>query len=255
MSWGALSGLGQGLSQVSGMISDYNKDKVKQQLELEREKRADEREKAKWDRQQGAYKETQQRQLADGNWYNVRINQAGEVIDQAPVSSQELKDITRRDRKEDLTVESLEVGIEGNRSLIEGRGLENQLKGFQVRDYDSDRAREIEYDRARIAATNRSNRPENRRGGAEGSATNVSQAASALTTNYKDLVASYTSGDKPKLSREEVESIAEEAVRAAVLQRKDAGTIFRDELARRARPVKRDSDGRVESLESNFNWR
>ena len=255
MSWGALSGLGQGLGQVSNILLEQNKEKVRQQLEKEREARADEREKAKWDRQQGAYKETQQRQLADGNWYNVRINQAGEVMDQTPVSAQELQDITRRNRKEELGIESLEVGIEGNRALIEGRGLENQLKGFKVRDYDSDRAREIEYDRARIAATNRSNRPENRRGDAEGSATSVSQAASALTTNYKDLVASYTSGDKPKLSREEVESIAEEAVRAAVLQRKDAGTIFRDELARRARPVKRDSEGRVESLESNFNWR
>lgn len=255
MSWGALSGLGQGLGQVSNILLEQNKEKVRQQLEKEREARADEREKARWERQQGAYKETQQRQLADGNWYNVRINQAGEVMDQTPVSAQELQDITRRNRKEDLSIESLEVGIEGNRALIEGRGLENQLKGFQVRDYDSDRAREIEYDRARIAATNRSNRPENRRGGADSSPSGISEAAGVLTKSYESLIKSYIDGDKPRLTREQVEQIAEDSVRTAVAQGKDAAIIFRNELSKAARPVARDKEGNVTSLESNFNYR
>ena len=62
----------------------------------------------------------------------------------------------------------------------------------------------------------------------------ASEIASTLTSEFKDLISSYTGGDRPKLTREEVENIAYSVAIVSVRQGRDAAQMFRQELAKAA---------------------
>ena len=131
--WGVMMGLGQSLQQVGGMVADYNKDKMRAQLELEREERQEARDKAKEDRQllkwNGQKPELVQE---DNQWYQVRYRNDGEVFDkteapaniiQAATRDAEISDLklTRAQQEVDMGAISLENAPELSRLALEDK--------------------------------------------------------------------------------------------------------------------------------------
>ena len=232
MSWGAMMGLGQGLQQVGGMLMDMNKEKMRNQLEMERDKRKEALDIAKEQRQLeqfgGSY------EFDRDNGLKYRINKAGNrMADPTPISADELAAYKREQEIADLDAKI-------KRNTAKKGGLELVLTQDKIDNaaVDRDLSRRLEEARiqseqARAGSYSRANRGS---GSGEDSKPTQAQAAKLLTTEYKSLVDSYVgTADKPgPLSRNEVEEIAMEAARAAALQRKDPTVIFRDELARRA---------------------
>lgn len=138
MSWGAMMGLGQGLQQLGGMISDNHKEKMRNQLEIEREERQVQRE---LDKEQRALKRelttpTEWRPTQDdsGNTYLQAFNSHGKPIqgERRPMSKYEAEEFARKQRLGELEVK-------GKEQTVTNQGLEGQLKGFQVRDYDEEK--------------------------------------------------------------------------------------------------------------------
>lgn len=240
--WGAMMGLGQGLQSFGGMLLDHNKTKMREKLEIEREERQVQRE---LDKEQRALdreliKPTEWRPTQDdsGNTYLQAFNSHGKPIqgERRDMSKYEAEEFARKQRMGELEVE-------GKEQTVANQGLEGQLKGFEVRDYDADRALKRRREEASIEsslASAQASRSRAMNAGSRGSsddeASTQAQAAKLLTKEYKDLISSYLgTAEKPgPLTTAEVEEIAMEAVRAAALQRKDATVMFRDELARRA---------------------
>lgn len=102
MGWGAMMGLGQSLQQVGGMISDYNKDKMRAQLELEREQRAEARALAREQRQDLKYNRTDMEQDGEGVWWEVDRSNNNNVLDRRLAPKHKIDQINNESRATDL---------------------------------------------------------------------------------------------------------------------------------------------------------
>lgn len=231
MSWGAMMGLGQGLQGVGSMIMDYNKDKLRERLEIEREERKAAREEVKEERRLDQWSgKTENRLGEDGVWREIRISNRGVPMNQArELTEQEIAAIERSARKDDLSLQSLEEGLRGTQ-------LSNQKTELELSTWAEDREMAIEEHNARISQM----RARALRASSSGSGVSeevevgASEIASTLTSEFKDLISSYTGGDRPKLTREEVENIAYSVAIVSVRQGRDAAQMFRQELAKAA---------------------
>lgn len=231
MSWGAMMGLGQGLQGVGNMIMDYNKDKLRERLEIEREERKAAREEVKEERRLDQWSgKTENRLGEDGVWREIRISNRGVPMNQArELTEQEIAAIERSARKDDLSLQSLEEGLRGTQ-------LSNQKTELELSTWAEDREMAIEEHNARISQM----RARALRASSSGSGVSeevevgASEIASTLTSEFKDLISSYTGGDRPKLTREEVENIAYSVAIVSVRQGRDAAQMFRQELAKAA---------------------
>lgn len=145
MSWGAMMGLGQGLQQVGGMLMDMNKEKMRERLEIEREQRAEQRELAKEKRQLEQFSGSYEIDRDSGLKY--RVNKAGHrMADPVRLTAYEI-------RQHELADKLAELEVKGKEQSVTNQGLEGQIKGFQVRDYDSDRAARLRKEEASIEAS------------------------------------------------------------------------------------------------------
>lgn len=231
MSWGAMMGLGQGLQGVGSMIMDYNKDKLRERLEIEREERKAAREEVKEERRLDQWSgKTENRLGEDGVWREIRISNRGVPMNQArELTEQEIAAIERSARKDDLSLQSLEEGLRGTQ-------LSNQKTELELSTWAEDRQMKREAHNARISQM----RARALRASSSGSGVSeevevgASEIASTLTSEFKDLISSYTGGDRPKLTREEVENIAYSVAIVSVRQGRDAAQMFRQELAKAA---------------------
>ena len=92
MGWGALMGLGEGLQQAGKMWQERDKQKLAEQLEREREERAEARAIAKEERtaQREATTVAEQRPEQDENgvWYMRGYNSAGDPIGQPRIATE-----------------------------------------------------------------------------------------------------------------------------------------------------------------------
>lgn len=86
MGWGAMMGLGQGLQQVGGMLSDMNKEKMREQLALQREERA-----ALRNRLTPKGKEYVQR---DGVWFEQILGGEMNVLEERLAPENKVKEFT-----------------------------------------------------------------------------------------------------------------------------------------------------------------
>lgn len=119
--WGLMMGLGQSLQTVGGMVSDFNKDKMRQKLEIEREDRAEARDTAKWEREQDSYGGKDR--IVDGpngTLLRVRLNKAGDPMGEGePISEREAKLIRNQDTIAELGVTAAQQGITKGEQDIE----------------------------------------------------------------------------------------------------------------------------------------
>lgn len=106
MGWGIGMGIGNALTDVSGMMLDNYKTKMRDKLELEREQRAEARELAREERQQLMFNETRN-ELRDGAWYEVDYNKAGREMEARLANQGVVEAMTRAEQKEKLSLEKL----------------------------------------------------------------------------------------------------------------------------------------------------
>lgn len=144
--WGALGGLGQGLTNASGMILDHNKEKMRNKLELEREGRQEQRQKDKEAREQAQFSGQYRTDFANGVRY--KLNKAGETMGEPePIPSHELNQFNRTERiagveekilGHDLTVKGAQAGVAGE---LAGLTVEEKRATIRARDASADASR------------------------------------------------------------------------------------------------------------------
>lgn len=232
MSWGAMMGLGQSLQGVGDMLLDHNKSKMREQLEREREDRAEQRQLDKEARDAASFKESVP-ELRDGVWMMVDYSKGGKVIDTKLAPQHIIQQMERQEQLHDLEVQDKE-------SSIESRLLKSDIDKFKVGTLEEDwnltrREREArigasnasirERDARAAAAAARSARPE---AGGEGTVKPDAQLVTELVELESDLVEEYMT--KHKLSRAEVNRLAHHAIRAAREKNKDPIDTFRRTL-------------------------
>lgn len=145
--WGALMGLGEGLQQAGKAWQDRDKQKLADQLEREREERAEARAIAKEERtaQRLASTVAEQRPEQDENgvWYMRGYNASGEPIGQPRIATEGELQAARTAREKDrLTLEDLATKAEINRfkagRLETEAAQEDQLFGQKLRAGEAD---------------------------------------------------------------------------------------------------------------------
>lgn len=137
-----ISGLGQSLFNHGLFI---HKTKMLEDLEKERENRADERLKAKEDRQQkredGLVKEWKKTQLADGRWIEEGLNSSGAKITERAMDPSAIDDINFSKDK--------------NRLTLEGMLTDNKLGTKRLESFDQDKSLSRRLIQAQIGSENR----------------------------------------------------------------------------------------------------
>lgn len=102
--WGILSGLGAGLQQFGGMISENAKSELEQKLALEREARYEKRMIDRENRQLAQFGR-EKLEKRNGAWYKVRLNKADEEMDATPASQSDIERLNRDEQKEKASLE------------------------------------------------------------------------------------------------------------------------------------------------------
>lgn len=226
MAWGALIGLGSGLQQVGGMLLENNKQKLAQQLEIDREKRAEARDYRVYQRDQNSFDKTVVEQDGDGLWWQVDYAKNGHKLDSRLAPANVIKDMNN---KADADRLSLENDLLTNRKLksdIEYAPIEQDLKR---RDTESN----ITYrDRIGLASTMRADN-------AERTPPSFYDAVDQLVKDTSDLQAQYTRpgpNDEPApLTASEYRGLVEQSVKAAAQRGLDARAVLRGALERRVK--------------------
>lgn len=221
MAWGALSGLGSGLQQVGGLLMDNNKQKLAQQLEIDKEKRAEARADKVYERDQSSFDHSALEQTPEGVWMQVDYAKSGRKLDSRLAPPNIVNDMNMKTQKDKVSLEN---------DILTGKKIQSELDYAPVKQELDRRDTEsnIQYrDRMGLAASTRADN-------ATGNSSTASDAARTLVNSYSDLVKSYTGGDSPTMTAAEVEDLALQVVKAAALQKVDAATLFRNELQRRA---------------------
>lgn len=111
MGWGAMMGLGQSLQQVGGMVVDYNKDKMRAQLEREREERAEARALAREQRQDLKYNRTDLEQDGEGVWWEVDRSNNNNVLDRRLAPKHKIDQINTESRANELKLTKAEQDV------------------------------------------------------------------------------------------------------------------------------------------------
>lgn len=183
MSWGAMMGLGQGLQQVGGMISDNHKEKMRNQLEIEREARQEERAKARelWKRSQfnGKY------EIDEATGLKYKLDMDDNRIDEGvPLTEREVREREQADSLAKLT-------LLGKQQDVEKGGLDLTLKRADAENAGTMSALErqlaelkLTTERERAASLSRGNRG---RESTSGSPTKA-DVESAVADRYKTLI-------------------------------------------------------------------
>lgn len=219
-SWGALSGLGAGLQQFGNEWSDRAKAKLAEDLQRQREERAEERQLAREQRQEAA----RLRQV-DPRTSQVEVD---------PVTGQ-LKRVLRNSEFQtlgtadvgEMEAESIRTQQEAERAQARARSLDVQLKELDVGRRPVKWEQEDAMHRARLQsegalqAQRYASAEASRRRGLEGSMTSSGNRDSAtdaqtLIGAYSDLVKEYTTAPRDgqaKLTRDQVEELAHSVVR------------------------------------------
>lgn len=112
MGWGALMGLGEGLQQAGKMWQERDKQKLAEQLEIEREKRAETRQLAKEERDakrlENTVVVTRPEQDDDGVWWMRGYNAAGTPKGEPRLATQgEIKSASMQRDKDKVSLDKL----------------------------------------------------------------------------------------------------------------------------------------------------
>jgi hypothetical protein len=229
-----MSGLGDALQQIGGVMMNMAKDERLAKLQKEKEERARQDELAKEER-------LRLRELnkvsgeptiieRDGKKIYQYKNSEGRTINEEEVDPYTLTRLARKDQKEDLSIEGL---VLGNKS----KGLGVTLAEKKLEDYDADEVLDDEYRRAQIGSQNRANRGDGG-GGIEGNLTpEPSRGAltNLLVKEFSDLSGQYTQapeGQEPKLTKDEFRMVADEVIASAAKEGGDPRTQFPKALRR-----------------------
>lgn len=246
-SWGWMSGLGAGLQQVGSSMMQENaanrKVELLDKLKIEEEGRAEVRQIAREERQMARPSGTRITQTPEGVWMEETLNGAGKPIDSRLAPKNIVDSMTRQEEKDRLSLEKLTTEAEINRRKLS--------------DYDADKARDIAYENARIASTNRANRG-NGVGGIEASMTAAGKSKSELATfladQYPDLRKQYTEGEDAALSASDWQQLAFDSIDMANQQGVDASVVFRKALpsfsAKRRAKMKQDKEPKSKTRNS-----
>lgn len=230
-----MSGLGDALGQVGGMLMDMGKQKRLEKLQKEKEERARQDELAKEERQR-------LRELnkvdgkptiieRDGKKLYQYKNSEGRTINEEEVDPFTLQRLQRQDQKEELSIEGV---------ILRNEGLRHQgaIAERKLADYDEDEAADDAYQQARIGSMNRANRGDGG-GGIESNLTpEPSRGAltNLLVKEFSDLSEQYTTrpkdGTEPKITKDEFRIIADEVIASAAKEGGDPRTQFPKALRR-----------------------
>lgn len=213
MSWGAMMGLGQGLQQLGGMISDNYKEKMRHQLEIEREERQDEREKARERWKRSLFSGQYEIDEATGRKYKLDMDH-NRIDEGVPLTEREIKEQKQADRLAELT-------LLGKEQDVEGGGLDLTIKRVTAKNADtmSDLERRLAElklvtEGERASSLRRSNRGGGRAGaGGEEREPHPLEYANALVKDYKAAFERYGINDGADQQR-----IAELAVKGAAAE-------------------------------------
>ena len=218
-SWGALSGLGAGLQQFGNEWSDRAKAKLAEDLQRQREERAEERQRAAEDRREAArLRQVDPRASSvevdpvTGQMYRQLRNSEWSNLDRVDVSQSEQESIRRQQERDEAE--------------LRAKSLDAQLKELDLGRRPQKWAQEDAMHRARLGsesalqAQRYASAARSNRSGLEGVVTggNRDSATDAQTLigAYPDLVKEYTttpSDGQAKLSRDQVEELAHSVVR------------------------------------------
>lgn len=225
--WGALMGLGEGLTQLGGQVFKAKfLDKLKEEETIRGEKRKEAKD-------AGTIKE-QKYINKDGVWYEQDVNLNGKVIDERLAPKNKIEEFGRSEQKEKLGIEAQLLGI--------GKAKRDESYAAE------DRALDVEGAKAKIAESAADVRLKDAQagyyasgGGAGAKASAEAEAAGPedyvqeLIKQSADLKKQYTAGKEPKLSPGEFQ----EAARAAVTEGARRGMDPRQLLAETLRRFER----------------
>lgn len=240
-SWGAMIGLGQGLQNFGGILLDYNKSKMREQLEIEREQRQVQRE---LDKEQRALErelttpaEWRPVQDESGNTYLQAFNSHGKAIqgESRPMSKYEADAFARQQRMGELE-------LAGKEQTVANLGLEGELKGFQVRDYAGDRDLRRRQAEASIEASLASSR--SRAAGAGVTATQADTEA-LVASRYSTLI-------KEAKEKFDISEVAiQRLLKRTVENEADRGLPFGSTFADALRRLLNNKDAKLETMLSS----
>lgn len=228
--WGALEGLGQGLTEIGRIWGQNEKSKLAEQLEQQREERAEQRSIAKEERQRKRDESTAAdfriERDADGVTWRQGYNKFGQRTgDRELASAEDIKNYNFEDQKNKVTLENLVS--KGSREA-EKHAADLTYKGALTD--------------AAIARAEASRNPRPRSGGrgsldsSDSTPLNDTEVAAALLKEYPDLIKQYAQNkDNPLgLTASELHNLALATIKEARQQGKDPLDTFRIGLPRYA---------------------
>lgn len=226
MAWGALIGLGSGLQQVGGLLMDNNKQKLAQQLEIDREKRAEARADKIYQRDQSSFDHSTLEQTPEGVWMQVDYAKSGRKMDSRLAPPNLVNDMTNKEQADKVSLEN---------AVLQGKKMQSDLD-YAPEKQALDRAdtlSNIQYrDRMGLASTMRADN-------AEKTPASFYDAVDQLVKDTSDLQAQYTKPapgeDKAPLTATEYRAVVEQSVKAAAQRGLDARAVLRGALERRVK--------------------
>jgi hypothetical protein len=232
MGWGALMGLGQGLQQVGGVITDNNKVKLASKLDAEKEERAAAR--AEKVRQQQLLEPDPSRtkyEMRNGALYEVIPNKSGGEYEAKLASQDKIDEFNFKKNKDSISLEAATLGLTKSKKDLEG--------------YDEDKALEREFKRSQIEENRNTGQAAIMRAAGAGRSADASaeplttmEAAGQLVSQYSTLT---TEARNAGVSQGDIEKLAESVMKEAKTP-DDARRRFRDTLTILTRNAKASSE-------------
>lgn len=244
MGWGFLMGLGQGLTQLGGMMDEKQKMKLADKLEQDKEARANKRADLVYNREQMSFDHEMwapdPASVGDPGGEVMRIykvNKAGDKYGEGRLPSQdELQEHNRAQQTANISLQNAILGNKKTQLEIDNMPQEqadkHALSGAQA-DYYSGR-----NDTSLANTLVRGMGGSSKRGALGAEPISKAEAAQTLVSSYPALIKSYTTGDSPIMSQAQVQNVAEHAVATAAARNLDAAQLFTDMLARIAAKYK-----------------
>ena len=213
MGWGFMMGLGQGLTQAGGMISDNAKMKLADKLEQDKEKRANERDDMKYQRDQLAFDHSEF-EMRDGALYKVDYNKAGHEVESKLAPQDAVDKHNFETQKDKVTLEALMANTD--------------LTKKKAANYDEDHALEQAYTRSQINYNNDRGLAATMRASGSGQSSTMTpqEGASYLIKQYPTVV---TSARNAGVQEWEIQKLAASVMKEASSP-EDAKSRFADTL-------------------------
>lgn len=243
MGWGALMGLGQGLQQLGGSMQENAKAKMLQQLELDKEERAEQRQVERENRAAARQEAQRAKQVEstkfvqrDGAWFEQKLNADRAVVDEQLANKADIDRLNREERKEQASLDNLLTTQELNRKKLDtfeaDRALDRRMQEAQISNY------EASAQASRARGDSLESKLTGGAGGMEDAVDQLLKDSGALTGQYTKP----TDDEALPLGQGDLREIARASVKAAAERGVDARTFFsnalRDFYARRTRGVK-----------------